>query len=205
MANLDLGIVYEPHPEELAEIEAALSAIVDAQPEKERLVGYAGPNEVVQLLIDVATWQNALLGLATLFGAKFVGTFSAELGKLTANEVWKNKENYKSAVKHATAAPFRRLVAALNSFRRKSQTTTLAVKIEGTQRNAGLILTSEDPAVIAWQMGCVMICAEEIRKIVLDNPDLPWRDFDNPDLSIKIEVLENGDVTIMGQAISKAD
>ena len=168
------------------------------------MIGYAGPNDVVQLLIDVATWQNALLGLATLFGAKFVGTFSAELGKLTATEVWKNKENYRNAVTQATAAPFRRLVAALNAFRRKSQTTTLAVKIEGADRNAGLILTSEDPAVIAWQMGCVMICAAEIRKIVLDNPDLPWQDFDNPDLSIQIKVLDNGDVTIMGQTISKS-
>lgn len=203
MANIDLGIVYEPHPTELAEIEAALSVVTDGQPERKKLVGYAGPNDVVQLLIDAATWQNALSGLALIFGATFVRSFSGELGKLSATEVWKNRESYSDAVKQATAAPFNRLVVALNSFRNKGQTTTIAVRIEGTERNAGFILTSEDPSVVAWQMACITLCASEIRQIVLDNPDLPWKDSGNPDLSIKIDVLENGDISILGKTISK--
>jgi hypothetical protein len=202
---INLGIVYEPHPAELKELSDSLIELTNTKPEQERIVGFAGPNEVVQLIIDSATWQNALYTLAMIFGGKFAASFSTELGKLVAGEVWKNKKNYYDAVKQKNAAPFLRLVKAIQDLRSKDQTITIAIKIPGTPRNAGLVITSDDPAEIAWQIANVTRCAEDIKKIILDarqNTNVEkYTVGSNPDLSIVIEVLENGDVRILDVTI----
>ena len=207
MSTIDLGIVYEPHPRELAELDDALVEITGAQPSREHVVGYAGPNEVVQILIDAATWKNALSSLAALFGGTFAISFANELGKQVASEVWKEKKNYYEAVKQASANSFLRVVAAIQALRAKEQTVTIAVRVPGTPRNAGLVLTSNDPAEIAWQISNVTRCSVEIVEVIQQaqaaNPGQPPRNGNNPDLSIVIEVLDNGDVRVLGAVISK--
>jgi hypothetical protein len=204
---INIGIVYEPHPTELRELSNSLIELTTTEPEKEKIVGFAGPNEVVQLIVDAATWHNALWALAMIFGGKFAGSFSTEMGKLVAGEVWKNKKNYYEAVKQKTAVPFLRLFNAIQDLRSKDQTITIAVKIPGTPRNAGLVITSEDPAEIAWQLANVMRCADEITNIIMDarknTTGLQYTIGDNPDMSLVIEVLENGDVKILDITIVK--
>jgi hypothetical protein len=200
MATVDLGIVYEPHPQEFAELRAALSELTGSAPGQERLFGYAGPNDVVQLLLDAATWQNVLAVLAASFGGAFAASFGKELGKLAAVEVWKEKRNYYDAVKRVTASSFLKFVAAIKAMREKDQTVTIAVRIPGTPRNAGLVITSDDPAEIAWQISNVTRCTVAIQRVIFQSPGNPM-DGDNPDKSIVIEVLENGDVRVLGVTI----
>lgn len=203
MTTVNLGIVYEPHPSELSELSSVLKEITNDEPQKERIIGYAGPNEVVQMLIDVASWPNALWSLALLFGGKFAISFATELGKLAATDVWKEKKNYYEAIKQNTAAPFLKLFNAIKALRTKEQTVTIAIKIPDTPRNAGLVLESNDPAEIAWQISNVIRCAEKIRDIIIKarsiNPHLT--NGSNPDMSIVIEVLENGDVKVLDEII----
>jgi len=207
MAPLNLGIVYEPHPQELANLSDVLTEISGTPPEKEQILGYAGPNEVVQILVDASTWQNALSGLAMLFGGIFTASFAQELGKQAASEVWKEKKNYYDAVKRMSAAPFYRLVSAIQALRQKDQTVTISVKTPSTPRNASLVITSDDPAEIAWQISNVTRCAREIHDIIPQitdaDPQSPLRNGNNPDMSIVIEVLESGDVKVLGVVIKK--
>jgi len=204
MKNVNLGIVYEPHPAELDELSAALSAVTQEQPVREIVFGFAGPNEVVQLIIDAATWQNALLTLSTLFGGKFAASFATELGKLSAAEVWKNRANYTDAIRSATAAPFVRIANAISELRKKEQTVTIAVRIPGTHRNAGLVITTDDPADIAWQFSNVARCAprilDAVERHMEANPNT-WLTGRNPDLSIEIKITRDGNIEILGEEI----
>ncbi len=206
MATFDLGIFYEPHPDELAEMSDAIVDLTGDEPQKEQVVGFAGPNDVVQILIDAENWQKVLLAIGTVFGW-FVLHFSQELGKLAAADVWKDKSKYYEVLRKTSAAPFHRLMRAIQALRAKHQTVSVAVKVPGTPRNAGLVLASDDPAEVAWQICNVVRCSVEIRAIVLAtrqaNPDSPPTTGDNPDMSIVIETLDDGRVRVLGEIIDK--
>ncbi len=206
MATIDLRIVYEPCPAELAELSAVLAEITSETPLKEEIPGLAGPNEFVQMLLDAATWQNALRCFAVTIGGVFASSFAKELGKHVEAEHWKNKENYYNALKKVTTGVLRRLVRAIQALRAKDQTVTIAIRIPGLSRNAGLLLTSDDEAVILWQIANVIRCAEQIREIVTAAQATPgWArpGLLNRDFSIPVEVLDNGDVKVLGKVISK--
>jgi hypothetical protein len=206
MSVIKLGIVYKPYPLEFAELQVALSEITKETSEEEDLIGLAGPNDVVQILIDALTWHKAIIFVAIIFGRKFVESFATELGKHTEAYFWKEKKNYSDAITQAIASPFIRVVNAIKTLRSKNQTITIAIKIQGTCRNAGLVLKSEDPAEIAWEMANVIRNAEKIQNIVIEaqraNPDNPIWSGDNPDKSIEVEILENGDIKVLGITIS---
>lgn len=206
MTTINLGIVYEPHPTELSELGYALEEITGATPPKEKIVGYDGPNEVVQILIDAATWQNILACYAIKLGDTFLRSFSDELGKQAAAEVWKQKNNYYEALKRVSAAPFLKLAKSIQSLRKKNQIVTISVKIPNTPRNASLVITSDDPAVIIWQIANVTRCAGDIRDVIKKateaNPQSPPRNGKNPDMSIVLELFENGDLKILDTTIN---
>ena len=204
MSVINLGIFHEYRPTEIAELNEALFELTGDRPQKEEIEDFAGPNDVVQLLIDAANWQRILLIFSAIFGA----AFAAELGKLTAAEIWKEKRNYYEALKRGAAARLERVFQAIRALQEKEQTVTVAVKIPGAPRNAALALESDDLALIAWQIANVTRCAEEIRNIVdeacRENPDYPPTKHElNPDLSIVIKVLDNGDVEVLGKIIRK--
>lgn len=201
MAILNLGIAENKFPEEVKELSFAIKEITNDEPQRVSVVALAGPNDFVQILIDILTWQKALFGLALILGGKFASSFASELGKLAANDVWKEKKNYYDAIKNKIAIPIQRLVDAIKKLREKDQSVTIAIKIPGTMRNAGLVLSSDDPAVLIWQIANVIRCADKIQKILIEarqaNPDSFRSEGSNPDMSIVIEVLENGDVKVL--------
>jgi hypothetical protein len=205
VASIDLGVAYELGQPELAELSNALQDITGQLPEKHQVASFAGPNEVVQLLLNAATWQNALSALAAIFG----GAFVAELGKLSAGDIWKNKENFSEALRRVANSKFFRVVSAIQALRKKNIIVTVAVQVKNTPRNAGLIIVSDDPAEIGWQIANIARCAEDIQRIVQRvqaaggvNYNLP-PGIGNEDISIKVEVLENGDVRVLGVTIQK--
>ena len=203
--TVDLGIVYEAHPDELSELSSALKDITGVSPSKEKLVGYDGPNEVVQILIDSATWVSTLNIVASLLGGSFAVSFGNEIAKQAAAEVWKQKSNYYEAVKRLSAAPFLKLAKTIKALREKNQTVTVSVKIPNTPRNASLVISSDDPAVIIWQIANITRCAADIREVIAkaaeDSPQSPPCNGDNPDMSIVLELLENGDIKLLGITI----
>ena len=207
MSTISIGIVGERHPHELKELSDSLAEIINDKPQQERILGLAGPNEVVQLLIDAVTWKNALYSLALILGGKFAASFATELGKLTATKIWKEKKNYHEAFKKIISSPFHRFVNAIKALRTKNQTILITIKIPGTIRNASLALISDDPAEIAWQIANVIRCAEDIKDIVeaakKTNPNENFLDRNNPDMSVVIEVLDNGDVKVFDVIIKK--
>nr|WP_298171189.1 hypothetical protein [uncultured Pseudomonas sp.] len=206
MSTINLGIVYEPYPLELSELSSSIIDLTGTPPEKERVIAYDGPNEIVQLLVDAANWKHALSFIAVVLGGKFAASFATELGKQAAAEVWREKRNYYDAIKSNTIAPFQRIIKSIQALRAKNQTVTIAVKIPGTPRNAGLVLTSNDQTEIAWQIANVIRYAEEIertvKKLLEENPHL-LDSGQNADMSFAIDVLENGDVRILGITLTK--
>ncbi|MBX3373896.1 MAG: hypothetical protein KF817_08675 [Phycisphaeraceae bacterium] len=204
MTTISLGTVYEPHPREVAELSQAILSLTGEEPERRPIQGFAGPNDVVQILIDAATWPKALGAFGLLLGGKFAISFVSELGKRSAAEVWKNRENYAEALRRASAAPFKRLIEAIAALRQRDQTVTIAVWIPGTQRNAGLVITSEDPVEIIWEISNVARCAPQILEIVQRKRDAsPYGEVDgrNPDSSIQIEIAQDGSISILGEVI----
>lgn len=202
--SVKVATVYEPCPTEINDLKLALTDVFHETPQDKRIGGFAGPNEVVQILVDSATWQTALGGLALLFGGSFALSFSTELGKQVATDVWKNRANYAEAMKRASAAPFKRLVESLAALRRKKQTTTVSIEVPNSVRNASIVITSEDPEEVAWQMSLTILHTEEVLEVVREvvlfaDPGGKT----NPDLSIVLEILPTGDMKVLGRTIKK--
>ena len=138
-----------------------------------------------------------------IVGTKFLVSFASESGKLLASKVWKNRTNYTDAVQQPEAEPLRALVETLNEIRDQGKTTTIAVDIEHEDRNAGLVVTAADPETVIWQLACVLIATKEIQEHVAENK--VFADFKNPDLSIRLEVKENGEVLVQDTELPSTD
>src|ERR1700722_19503439 len=206
MAAIDLGIVYEPYPAELAELSAALTEMTGEVPTKIKLPGLGGPNEGVQIFVNLSSGEViGIGGLALLLRSEFL----KELTKQAVAELWKNKAIFFAAIKKAASETLGRLAKSIGAIRAKDQTVVVAVKMPGDTRNAGLLLTSDDEAEIAWAMLQIDRHAERIREVssrgVQADPVAVAADRGNPDSSIAIEVLENGDLKMLGIVINDPD
>lgn len=203
MPSVNLAYVYEPYPDELTELRSAIEALTGEPPARALpIAGYAGPNEVVQLIIDQASWTMVLKALALRFG----WSFADAIGKQAADDIWKNKACYAKALMRGAAEPVRRLIAAILELRDKRQTVAVGVHVPDTPRNATLNINSTDPAEIAWQIANVARCAVEIRNIILDaqaNDSNFTGEGPNEDLSIPIQILPSGDIRVLGKTIKK--
>jgi len=208
MSQIDLGIVYKPHPQELHELSNALTEFTGSTPVEEKLFSFAGPNEVVQIILDAASWMNILKGLALILGGKFAASFVSELGKqaaITSIDFWKDKKNYPNAIKGENSAAFFKFIEAIKSLREKNQTITIAVKLPGTPRNAGLILKTDNSSELAWQLACIALKTEQIQQLYLEiekSENRMQKTGNNPDMSIELELMDNGDVKFLGQTLS---
>jgi len=195
MATIDLGRVWEPFPAELEELRAALAELTGERPEKLTLQGVAGPNDIVEIILDFDAWPRVMRWL--------VEGIVIKLGEKATAAVWKNKAIYYQAVKAGASAPLLRLIKAIESLERREQAVYLAVKVPGTPRNVALRLKTDEPAKFLWQLANIARCAPEIREVVLAavaaNEISPPM---NGNYEI-IEVLGNGDVLILGTVISK--
>lgn len=205
MRKIELGIVYKPYPEELEEFTLAVSKLTGLTPSEEKLFGFAGPNDVVQIILDAASWALVLKGTVAFLGGKFLSSYISELGKhaaLKTIEAFQAKES--NSESNIDADSFMELVVAIKKLREKGQTVTIAVKLPDTPRNAGFIIETDDPREIAKQISFIAIHTEEIQnsyQAIINKGGKVPRTGNNPDMSLKIELLENGDVTFLGEKL----
>jgi hypothetical protein len=187
--ELGVAVVYDAAPLEVAEARAALTEMLGEEVGQPALVGYAGPNETMQLLFNGDQWLKILAVLGSVFGTGFV----AGLGKNAADEVWKRKTELLQALKSAVAAPFRRLIMAIVAARSRGQTVTLAVPYPYRGRNAGLVIPTSDPVEVLRYLSLFARSASEIHAFLqanfIDPTGKPLAQFgQNEDLSVKIEI-----------------
>ncbi|MBU3003651.1 hypothetical protein [Paraglaciecola arctica] len=200
MSHIELGIVYHPCPEELEEFSSAVSKLTGLTPREEKLFGFAGPNEVVQIILDTVSWALLFKGSAAFLGTKFLSSYVSELGKQAATktiETFGSKEDKDKEI-------FLELVEAIIKLRQKGQTVTVAVKLIDTPRNAGFVIETEDPKEIAEQMSLVALYTEDIQKRYEElkrEDDKVSKTGNNPDMSLKIEITDGGKVLLMGNEV----
>jgi hypothetical protein len=205
MSIINLGMVYKPSPAELEDLSASLAEAAGARPVEEKVQGLAGPNDILQLVIDAVNWKTALEVLGVFLGGRFLKSFADELGKQAGASLWKNKKHYYEAVKSTASSALRQFTDSIRAIRAKDQVVAVAIKIPGSGRNAGLVLTSDDDAELLWQIANVYRCAVEIAAIIepMVGDPVAMQKSGTIAVSVRVEVLENGDVRVFDQTIAK--
>lgn len=207
MSRIDLGIVYKPHPKELLKLNEALTEFTGDCPQEKILIGLAGPNEVVQIILNATSWMNIIKFLSIFLGGKFAASYVSELGKQAAvksMEHWQNKRNYLDLSKRGGSSSFIKLSTTIKALREKGQTITIAVKLPGSLRNAGLIITTDNTSEIAWQLACLALKTEIVQNIYLEiikNGENLKQTGDNSDMSLEIKLTDNGDIIFLGEIL----
>jgi hypothetical protein len=181
MSTIELGTVYSCRPEGLDELRLALEEVFQQPIEDTHIPPLAGPNDIIQILFDPMVQEGAI-SLAHKIGEK-LGEKVIEIG---LEKIWK----------------------WIKTLREKGTNVGIGVKIPvrvgiAPSRNALLIVQTDDPVELGNYFKSIAYCTEEIAKIFAEHEDsqsdVLWGD--NPDQSVEILVLENGDVQVLGHTI----
>jgi len=169
-----VGFIQEARTgvEELAdEAEEILKALGDSNPGRERLVPLAGPNDVVQLILDPRTLL--LLGAAAIVGTSAL----KKIGDHVGDAVW------------------RKMTEWVRSARARRVHATLAIPTPRRKaRNAG-IPASDDPEELKRQIAALVILAPQIEAVIqaLTISGASLEVNQTTDCSVKLELVTDAD------------
>jgi hypothetical protein len=182
MSTIELGTIYSYRPAGLDELRLALEEVFQEPVEDTQIPPLAGPNEIIQILFDPSVQAGAALGFAYKIGAK-LGDKVIDLG-------------------------FEKICHWIKTLRESGTNVGIGVKIPvrigiAPSRNALLIVQTNDPVELENYFKSITYCTEEIAKVFAEREDsqsdVLWGN--NPDQSVEIFVLENGDVQVLGHTI----
>ncbi|KPZ66627.1 hypothetical protein AN392_00066 [Pseudoalteromonas sp. P1-16-1b] len=203
MALINIGLVYEPCPNEIKSLESIIVSITNTAPEKEKIVGLDGPNEIVQLIFEAANWQNIL---AIFLGSSFLKSFGSELGKQAASALIKktiSEDSEKPEASDEASGGVNDMLEVIKKLQEKGQMVTFSVKIEGSPRNASILIGNPSDRQEIYKICMVALYAEEIQEYLTEMIASDRRKFlsfwEPPTFSMPIEVLENGSIIVAGK------
>jgi hypothetical protein len=111
-------------------------------PERQKVCDLAGPNNILQLVLDAASWTT----LAKVTVGAFAAAFIAQTGKNAADALWNNPKKLTNWLQSAPGKSFGRLLNAIRSAIGKECTVSLAV-----DANVSNATDARLPAVTIWE------------------------------------------------------
>jgi hypothetical protein len=161
-------------------IENDLSSLVEQDLPKDDLQGLAGPNEVFQVFVDPENWEAAIA---------FIGGFVL---KKSLDEIWRE-----------TVSPkFSALVRSFSAASKNQHDVMFAIKIPGWSRNAGILIESEDPAYVRWQISTFIRLSPEILAVINKKPieKKGWAEH-TASGALLVKINNNGSATVWGETV----
>ncbi len=198
MSKARIAVSRPLHPEQADAVEA-FAELLDDSVERCDLPGLAGPNELLQVVVDAEYWERVLAALFLALGTAGV-SFSHRIGAHLADEVWHKRAELTHALKSVPASALAKLVEILRQTRAKGNTisATIPHKIN-TVRNAGLVITAEAPGDIVAQLAVFAGKAKAIEAFLNQVVSGEGRFLSlstNPDCSTRVEINADGKIVI---------
>jgi hypothetical protein len=85
--NTSINILYCSDIDELETTKEIVSELVNCQVGSQRLLGLAGPNDLLQIASDFVGWGVIFKGLVVAAGYQYARAFLSEMGKMNAKQV----------------------------------------------------------------------------------------------------------------------